>query len=73
VFYFPIIPLRTVRVRRLWHSKWWRRLLDDNIHIIERKPHDWQQILLTWIYAFAIVGILYSALWWWLQHSVPAH
>jgi hypothetical protein len=52
--YFPLIPIRRYRIRRRFRP-WWRILASNNFHVLSRLPRDWEQILLTWVKAMALL------------------
>jgi hypothetical protein len=44
----PIIPLRSYRIRRTFR-RWWTFCPPTQLRILESRPRDWEQILLTWV------------------------
>lgn len=54
VYWFPLIPLGTYRVRRNRSPKrWWN--LHRDIAIMTKLPLNWKQILRTWLIAVSVV------------------
>jgi hypothetical protein len=44
----PILPLRSYRIRRTFR-RWWTLCPSGQLRILESRPRDWEQILLTWV------------------------
>ena len=44
----PLVPLRSYRIRRMYR-RWWTLCPSTQLRILESKPRDWEQILLTWV------------------------
>jgi hypothetical protein len=60
VFLVPLIPLASYRLRRRYQRSW--GLCPRRLHVIEKHPRDWDQILRTWLATAAIILILYFVL-----------
>jgi hypothetical protein len=43
----PLVPLASYRIRRRFR-RWWTLCPSTKLHILETRPRDWEQILLTW-------------------------
>jgi hypothetical protein len=57
-FWFPIVPLGTYRIRRLYYRRW-SFYTSDVFHVLQKRPQrDWEQILLTWIKATLVLLFL---------------
>jgi hypothetical protein len=69
-FWFPIFPIASYRIRRLFHRPW-RFCTSDEFHVLQKLPQrDWEQILLTWIKAVLVLLLLRFALPLALRHFV---
>jgi hypothetical protein len=57
-FWFPIFPMGSYRVRRLFHRRW-HLCTSDEFHVLQKFPkRDWEQILVTWIKAMLVLLVL---------------
>jgi hypothetical protein len=61
VYWFPLIPLGTYRIKRnRSRERWWN--FNPDIAILTKLPLNWEQILRTWLIAvsvlFAVILIL---------------
>ncbi len=63
VFFFPLVPLGSYRIRRRLRPRW-NILASDTIHVVQRLPTNWEQILLTWITALGVLLLLWFGLNW---------
>jgi hypothetical protein len=48
VIWIPVVPLGSYRVRRRFR-RLWNPCRSRRLHILETRPRDWEQILLTWM------------------------
>jgi hypothetical protein len=57
-FWFPIFPMGSYRIRRLFHRRW-HLCTSDEFHVLQKLPkRDWEQILVTWIKAMVVLLVL---------------
>jgi hypothetical protein len=64
VFWFPIFPMGSYRIRRLFHARW-HLCTSDEFHALKKFPErDWEQILVTWIKAVLVLLVLRFAVPW---------
>jgi hypothetical protein len=68
-FWIPIVPLTSFRIRRKFR-RWWSVYVSDQYRVIERRPLDWEQILLTWIKTAAVLLLIWITLPFLLEHFV---
>ncbi len=68
-FWIPIIPLASLRIRRKFR-RWWSICVSDQYRVIDRRPLDWEQILLTWIKTAAVLLLIRLTLPYFLHHFV---
>jgi len=54
VVWIPVFPLGSYRIRRRFR-RWWNPCRSRRLHILETKPRDWEQILMTWVKAATIL------------------
>jgi hypothetical protein len=54
----PFVPLASYRIRRRFR-RWWNPCPATQLHILETRPRDWKQILLTWGITAVIIVALY--------------
>ena len=55
--YFPLIPLRSCRIRRKYRSRW-NVFASKTYQLVHRLPRNWGQILLTWATAIVVLVLL---------------
>jgi hypothetical protein len=56
--WFPIFPIGTYRIRRLYRRRW-SFCTSDAIHVLQKyRGRDWEQILVTWIKAMLALLLL---------------
>ena len=56
--WFPIFPLGSYRIRRLFR-RWWNLCAADEFHVLHKFPQrNWEQILVTWIKAMLALLVL---------------
>lgn len=67
VYWFPLFPLGTYRVRRNRSRKRWWNFFNPDIAIVTKLPLNWEQILRTWLIA---VPVLFAAILI-LPHILP--
>ena len=68
LFWFPLVPLGTYRVRRKRRRSWWRGILgEDDLSVIHKLRRNWEQIFLTWIEAVLITFAILLILPWLLE------
>ena len=67
VFYFPLIPLGSYRIRRRFRSRW-NIFASETVHVVRQLPRYWEQILLTWIKASAVLLALRLVLFYVLEY-----
>jgi hypothetical protein len=65
--WFPVFPVATYTVRRV-RERWWGGVSASEEIPIERHPRNWEQILLTWVKASAVVLALRLAFLALLHH-----
>jgi hypothetical protein len=65
LLWIPVFPIATYRVRRRFR-RWWQFWVSDRYHVFDKLPRDWEQILLTWVKAAAVLLGLRLA-WLWLS------
>ena len=61
LFWMPIFPLATYRIRRRFR-RWWNVCTSDSYRVIARLPRNWEQILVTWIKAMVVLLVLRFAI-----------
>lgn len=54
LLYFPLIPLRSYRIRRKYRSRW-NIFGSKTYQMVHRIPRKWGQIFFTWIKAIVIL------------------
>lgn len=70
VFWFPIFPIASYRIRKLF-SRPWNFCASDEFHVLKKFPRrDWEQILVTWIKAVLTLMVLRFAVPFVLHHFV---
>jgi hypothetical protein len=70
VFWFPIFPMGSHRIRRLFHRPW-HLSTSDEFHVLEKFPkRDWEQILLTRMKAMLVLLVLRFAVPFVFHHLV---
>lgn len=57
VFWLPVFPIATYTVRRTL-ERWLGLAWAGSEIAVERRPRNWEQILLTWVKATAVVLVL---------------
>jgi hypothetical protein len=67
VFWFPLFPIATFTVRRDL-ERWLGFTVASDAVVIERHPRNWEQILLTWVKASALLLALRLAFLLLLRH-----
>lgn len=56
--WFPVFPIGTYRIRRLYHRRW-SLGTSDAFHVLQKyRERDWEQILLTWLKAMLVLLLL---------------
>jgi hypothetical protein len=55
--FFPVIPLRSYRLRRKYRSRW-NIFGSKTYQMVHRIPRQWGQIFFTWIQAFIVLFVL---------------
>jgi hypothetical protein len=68
-FWVPFVPLTSLRIRRKFR-RWWNVCVSDQYRVIEGRPLDWEQILLTWIKTAAVLLLIWITLPFLLEHFV---
>ena len=58
LLYFPLIPLRSYRIRRKYRSPW-NIFGSKTYQMVQRVPRKWGQIFFTWIKAIVILLVLH--------------
>jgi hypothetical protein len=57
-FWFPIFPLGSYRIRRLFRRPW-NLCASDEFHVLQKFPQrNWEQILVTWVKAMLALLVL---------------
>lgn len=54
VFWIPLVPLGSYRIRRRFR-RLWNPCRPRRLHVLEMKPRDWEQILFTWVKTAAVL------------------
>lgn len=67
VLWFPVFPIATYTVRRDL-ERWFGMLVASDPVALERHPRNWEQILLTWVRAAAVLLALRLAFLLLLRH-----
>lgn len=67
VLWFPVFPIATFTVRREL-ERWLGMLVASDAVAVERHPRNWEQILLTWVKATAVLLALRLAFLLLLHH-----
>jgi hypothetical protein len=57
LLYFPLLPLRSYRIRRKYRSPW-NIFGNKTYQMVHRIPRRWGQIFLTWIKALILLFVL---------------
>lgn len=58
ILWFPIFPIGSYRIRRLFHRRWYF-CASDEFHVLQKlSERDWEQILVTWIKAVLVLLVL---------------
>jgi hypothetical protein len=67
VLWFPVFPIATFTVRRDL-ERWLGMVVASDAVALERHPRNWEQILLTWVKASALLLALRLAFLMWWRH-----
>ncbi len=54
IFWIPIFPLGSYRIRRCYQG-WWNPCRSRRVHVLETGARDWNQIFATWLKTSAII------------------
>lgn len=61
--WIPVFPIATYQIRRRFRRSW-QFWVSDRYHVLDKLPRDWEQILLTWVKAAAVLlGLRLVILW----------
>jgi hypothetical protein len=61
VLLIPVFPMGSYRIRRRLR-RWWSPCRSMRLHILDTRPRDWEQILVTWVKTATILFALSLAL-----------
>ena len=57
--YFPLVPIAGYEIRRKRQENWWEKIwTNKELTVLRKLPRNWNQILLTWTKALAIIFVL---------------
>ena len=57
IIWIPLFPISSHRIRRQFR-RWWNPCPSNRLHILETRPRDWEQIVLTWVKTATVLFFL---------------